>query len=223
MSLFEVKFKGYLRILEELAGPDRGAYFNEAFVGGHYSKLQAIKDYHDPANHFVVVEGYFYLSVVRILNPEYIDILRNSAAQPIEYPVVALVLADLIGKVADVPLVAAGSDVQRICRNTCMTAGGNHSGQRVMISRTIKDVDDSYSPSPIPAIILQWKYDSFITPQRLQKIQRIKHRAPLPLKAKIGQKVLPPANGENVPSSRRDDERDCSACFQSRLHHYHAG
>jgi len=63
----EDTLKGYLGVLEELVGPDGGAYFNEAslyeqnfqetFFGAHYARLEAIKDQYDPAGLFVVVEG----------------------------------------------------------------------------------------------------------------------------------------------------------------------
>jgi len=61
------KVKRHLSVLEELVGPDGGAYFNEAslyekdfqrtFFGEHYAKLEAIKDQYDPAGLFVVAEG----------------------------------------------------------------------------------------------------------------------------------------------------------------------
>jgi hypothetical protein len=61
------RLRDYLHTLDVVAGPDAGAYFNEAslyeqdsqktFFGNHYTKLEAIKDKYDPSGLFVIDEG----------------------------------------------------------------------------------------------------------------------------------------------------------------------
>jgi len=59
--------KSAIGILQSLAGPGSGAYFNEAslyepdpqvtFFGSHYSRLEKIKSTYDPKDLFLVAEG----------------------------------------------------------------------------------------------------------------------------------------------------------------------